>query len=150
MYDWLCEEEIDFEAMSEAITSLEGLYQNKEKLTQHIIQLEARLNNIKAGKKSFKSFFNFKTPNEELNAVESEKSNADKTLSDLEGVIKLATFNLENFIEFFKVEKLAAYYKNLKTFAEMQRSNSSKIDDVWQTVALDKNIEMLMNDEEAE
>jgi hypothetical protein len=150
MYDWLQEEEIDFEAMLEAIATLENLNQNKEKLIQHIAQLEMRINNLKAGKKSFKSFFNFKSPAEELTIVETEKITSDKTLGDMENVIKLAIFNMDNYIEYFKVEKLAGYYKNLNTFAELQKSNSYKINDIWETVAQDKNVKKLMNDEHSE
>jgi len=150
MYDWLQEEEIDFEAMLEAIASLENLWQNKERLMQHISQLEVKINNLKAGKKSFKSLFNFKSPAEELQIVEAEKGTSDKTLTDMENVIKLATFNIDNYIEYFKVEKLAGYYKNLNTFAELQKSNSDKINHVWDTVAHDKNVKKLMNEDHSE
>jgi hypothetical protein len=150
MYDWLQEEEIDFEAMLEAIASLENMWQNKERLMQHISQLEVKINNLKAGKKTFKSFFNFKSPAEELTIVEAEKATSDKTLADMENVIKLATFNMDNYIEYFKVEKLAGYYKNLNTFAEMQKSNSDKINHVWDSVAHDKNVKKLMNEDHSE
>jgi hypothetical protein len=146
MLDWLQEEEIDFEAMSEAISSLEKLNITKEKLAQNLSSLDAKLTSVKGGKKTFKSFFNIKTRDEEIKELETEKLNGDKTLSDMESVIKVVTFNMESYIEYFKVEKLAAYYKNLKEFAELQKSNSGRINDIWETVAQDKNIRLLMSE----
>jgi hypothetical protein len=66
-------------------------------------------------------------------------------LKYLEEVLKLANFNMENNIEFFKVEKLASYYMALKQMAEIQKGNSSKLFDFWATVAKDKNISKLTN-----
>ena len=146
MYDWLQEEEIDFEAMTEAISSLERLNISKEKLAQNLSSLDAKLTSIKGGKKTFKSFFNIKTQNEEIKELETEKLNSEKTLNDMQCVINVVTFNMESYIEYFKVEKLAAYYKNLKEFAELQKSNSERINDIWQTVSHDKNIKMLLGE----
>ena len=144
MYDWLMEEEIDIEAMIEAISSLQILYESQEKMTQKIFNLDTDLKSTKTGKKSLKSFFSFKTKSEEVTIIETEKVNMEKTLVDLDGVIKLATYNMDSYIEYFKVEKLAGYYQNLKVFAELQKSNSVKVNDLWQSVALDKNVKKLV------
>ena len=143
MYDWLMEEEIDIEAMIEAISSLQILYESQEKMTQKILNLDTDLKSTKTGKKSLKSFFSFKTKSEEVTIIETEKVNLEKTLVDLDGVVKLATYNMDSYIEYFKVEKLAGYYQNLKVFAELQKSNSVKVNDLWQSVALDKNVKKL-------
>jgi hypothetical protein len=145
MYDWLLEEEIDMEAMIEAITSLNGLYENQEKLNQKLISLDNSLKNLKSGKKNLKAFFTLKSSTEEATAVESEKRNVEKNLNDLSSVIKIATYNMDSYIEYFKVEKLAGYYKNLKSFAELQKTNSTRINDLWNCVGEDKNIQKLLN-----
>lgn len=145
MFDWLQEEEIDIEAMIEAITSLHTLFDTKEKLSQKIAALDANIKNLKSGKKSIKSFFSFKSPNEESSVMESEKLNSEKSLAELEMVCKLATYNMDSYIEYFKVEKLAGYYQNLKILSELQKTNSTKINDLWQTVGSDKNIQKLIS-----
>jgi hypothetical protein len=148
MYDWLMEEEIDIEAMIEAISSLQVLYESQEKMAQKILNLDTDLKGIKTGKKSLKSFFSFKTKSEEVTILETEKVNMEKTLVDLDGVVRLATYNMDSYIEYFKVEKLAGYYQNLKVFAELQKSNSVKVNDLWQSVALDKNVKKLVSKED--
>jgi len=58
----------------------------------------------------------------------------------------LATFNLDSYIDFFKVEKLAGYYQALNNLAEIQKKNANKISDLWCSVGEDKNIKNLIND----
>lgn len=143
MHDWLQEEEIDVEAMIEAIASLLNLYENSEKLSQKINSLETDLKALKSGRKSIKSMFSFKSKDEDLKIIEGEKMNIEKSLQDLEGVVKLATYNIDSYIEYFKVEKLAGYYHNLKLFADLQKANSSKINELWECVGQDKNVRAL-------
>lgn len=143
MHDWLQEEEIDVEAMIEAIASLLNLYENSEKLSQKINTLETDLKALKSGRKSIKSMFSFKSKDEDLKIIEGEKMNIEKSLQDLEGVVKLATYNIDSYIEYFKVEKLAGYYHNLKLFADLQKANSSKINELWECVGQDKNVRAL-------
>ena len=145
MLDWLQEEEIDIEAMIEAIASLQNLYDNFDKLSQRIINLDTEINNLKTGKKSIKSIFSFKSKNDELVGLENDKGNSEKNLADLDGVVKLATYNMESYIEYFKVEKLAGYYNNLKIFADLQKTNSSKINEMWKCVSQDKNVQKLVS-----
>ncbi len=145
MFDWLQEEEIDIEAMIEAIAGLQNLYESKDKLIAKLEKIGQEKKNLKEGRKSIKSFFSFKSKNEEMTEIEDLKTKSEKLLADLEGIIKLATYNMDSYIEYFKVEKLAGYYQNLKTFAELQKNNSLKINEVWQTVGLDKNVKKIIS-----
>lgn len=146
MYYWLQEEEIDVEALIEAIASLQGLYEISDKIKNKIISLDTDLANLKLGKKTLKSIFSFRSKDEDIHSIEKEKNTAEKNIKDLEEVIRIATYNMESFIDYFKVEKLAGYYNNLKQFAELQKSNSVKINDLWQAVANDKNIQKIMKE----
>jgi hypothetical protein len=147
MFDWLQEEEIDIEAMIEAIASLQNLYETYERLTQKISSLDTDLKGLRSGRKSIKSMFSFKSKEEDVKNIETEKLNSEKSLLDLEGVVKLATYNIDSYIEYFKVEKLAGYYHNLKLFAELQKTNSLKINELWECVSQDKNVKALDPDE---
>lgn len=59
---------------------------------------------------------------------------------------RLATYNLETYIDFFKVEKLAGYYQALNNLADIQKKNANKISDLWGSVGEDKNIRKLINE----
>lgn len=69
-----------------------------------------------------------------------------KNLKDMENLTKLSTYNMENYIEFFKVEKLAGYYNALNNLADIQKKNSDKISDLWMSVADDRNVKKLINE----
>lgn len=144
MNDWLQEEEIDIEAMIEAITSLNGLEETKDKLAQKISSISSDLIDLRAGKKTIKSFFSFKSKQEDFADLEQEKAYSEKCLADIEVIIKLASFNLDSYIDYFKVEKLAGYYRSLQYFSEITKTNAVKVNELWQTVSNDKNIAKLM------
>jgi hypothetical protein len=55
-------------------------------------------------------------------------------------ITKLITFKMESYINNFKEEKLSNYYKALNNFADLQNKNSTKINDLWTSVANDKNL----------
>jgi predicted nucleic acid-binding Zn-ribbon protein len=130
-----------------AINSLENLNEKRDKITHRISELNTNITNLIAGKsKSIKTFLKIKTKEEELSAMEKEKDTLERNRSDLNTIIKLATYNMENYIEFFKVEKLAGYYQSLTQVAEIQKNNSINITDFWGTVRNDKNIQKLMNE----
>lgn len=54
---------------------------------------------------------------------------------------------MDSYIEYFKVEKLAGYYQALKILAELQKLNSTRINEMWSSVSQDKNIEKLMKED---
>ena len=85
-----------------------------------------------------------KSADKEITISESEKLNTKKMHADLELIVKIAIYNMDSYIDYFKVEKLANYYKSLKTFSEIQASYSSATFDLWQTVGTDKNIQKLI------
>jgi len=143
--------------MNESITSLNILYENKEKLNQKFLSNEKDLNDLNSGKNSIKTMFGLKSKKSEFEKFSSNKANViylilnfkiklEKNLNDITMITRLATYNLENFIDFFKVEKLAGYYQALNNLADIQKKNSTKISDLWSSVGDDKNIKKLMNE----
>ncbi len=145
MNDWLLQEEVDIEAMIEAISSLNNLFETEKKMAQKLTALDSNLNNLKSGRKSFKNLFSLKSSTEEANSVSIEKSNIEKSHREINQIIKISVCNMESTIKLFRIEKLSNYYKNLKLFSELQKSNSAKIESLWDSVAEDKNIQKLMN-----
>ena len=66
LLDWVKEEEIDIEAMNEAIVSLNLLFENKEKINQKFLTNEKDLNDMNCGRKSFKTMFGIKSTKSEI------------------------------------------------------------------------------------
>ncbi len=58
----------------------------------------------------------------------------------------MATYNLDNYINSFKQEKLAGYYQALNNLADLQKKNSNNISELWACVGDDKNIKKFMNE----
>ena len=162
LLDWVKEEEIDIEAMNEAIVSLNLLFENKEKINQKFLTNEKDLNDMNCGRKSFKTMFGIKSTKSEIEKFKAIKETVinlnffyfkfifqlEKNLSEYEIITKLTTFNMESYINNFKGEKLAGYYKALNSFADLQNRNSIKINNLWTSVANDKNLKKEIEIEE--
>jgi hypothetical protein len=131
--------------MISSIHSLLGLYDQRDKINSRISDLDKDLRDIASGKTNIKSLFSFKSKKEDVNNIESTKSSLERNLADLEQIIKLATYNMESYMEYFMVEKLAGYYDSLRKLAYIQKSNSGCINDLWKSVSCYKNIEKLIN-----
>jgi hypothetical protein len=130
-----------------AIQSLQGLNDQRDKVVHRITDLNTQINNITTGKsRTLKTLLGLKTRQDEIASLEREKEQLEHNRNDLTCIIKLATFNMESYIEYFKVEKLAGYYQSLNQVAEIQKSNTENINSFWGTVRNDKNIQKLMNE----
>jgi hypothetical protein len=130
-----------------AIVSLQGLNDQRDKIIHRITDLNTQINNLTSGKsKTLKTFLGLKSKQDEIAVMEREKELLEANRNDLTTIIKLATFNMESYIEYFKVEKLAGYYQSLNQVAEIQKNNTENINDFWGTVRCDKNIQKLMNE----
>lgn len=75
LLDWVNEEEIDIEAMNEAIISLGGLFENKEKINNKFQANEKDLNDLNCGRKSFKTIFGIKSVKSEIEKFKGIKAN---------------------------------------------------------------------------
>lgn len=133
LYNWLKEEEVDIEAMIEAISSINALLEMQGKLSKKIANREANIKYLKAGG-GFLGLLNIiglKTSKSEIKKFESEKVMFEKSYAYLSNVITLTIYHMDCQIETFKTEKLATYYSNLKLFSQLNMTNSNKITDLW-------------------
>jgi hypothetical protein len=126
--------------MTSSIHSLLSLYEQKDKLSNRINELEKERRDIVSGKTNIKSLFSFKSKKDDMSNIDSTKVALEKNYADLEQIIKLATHNMESYIEYFKIEKLAGYYNSLNKLAKIQKSNSESINGLWTSVSMDANI----------
>ena len=138
--------------MNEAINSLNHLYDLKDKTYQKFKSNEKDLNDMNSGKKNFKTMLGIKSKKAEIEKFSQNKYNViffiiiklEKSMGELELLTKIATYNLEDYLNFFKVEKLAGYYQSLNSLADIQKNNSNKINDLWNCVSNDKNIQKIL------
>jgi len=72
--DWVNEEEIEVEAIIEAIKSILDIIEKKRKLIDNKESLEKDIAKLQEGKSTIKSLLNFKSKKEDLIERENEKS----------------------------------------------------------------------------
>lgn len=138
LYEWLEEEEIEIEAMLEALVGFDNMVATYEKLTQKSDTIDQDLKNIQFGQKGFASFF--KNKEKAQAELEASKKKTEEDIGTLHNIIKLAAFNMECFLEYFKNDKLSDYYKHLKVFSTLQKQNDLVLNELLDTVAKDKNM----------
>ena len=66
--------------------------------------------------------------------MEKEKINTEANIQSYEDIIKMASFNMEWYIERFKKEKSYEYFRHLKIFAKTQKTNTAVLDNLWKNV----------------
>ena len=135
LYVDLSEEIQDSEAMIEALNGLVNLQDTYDKLTKQYGNLCSQISGMEAGKTNFMSMFKmFKGREQSLQSLTDEKDKLEKDRHDLEQVIKIATFNLENEIINFKSRSLDSYYKELNDLQERFEKNNKLANAVWENV----------------
>ena len=61
-------------------------------------------------------------------------------MENLTQIIKIATFNMENEMNGFKVKSLEVYYDELDKLESAYNANNKLYDELWDTVLRDQNI----------
>jgi hypothetical protein len=112
LYDAITEDYLNTEAMIGALESLKDLQDTYSKLIKHVSN----------------------------NKNKEKENNKEKNANDLGEIIKIATFNMQNTIDNFKVVSLDNYYAELTRIDADTEKNSKIFDDLWETVVKDKNI----------
>ena len=138
LYDAITEDYLNIEAMKEALETLKDLQDTYNKLNKNFTNTNLHLSELQSGKSSVKTIF--KNKEKEINKLSTAKENKEKDINDLGQIIKIATFNMQNTIENFKVISLDNYYAELSRLEGDTEKNATIFDDLWETVVKDKNI----------
>lgn len=138
LYEWLEEEEIEIEAMLEALSSFDGLLSSFDKLSEKSDSLDQDIKSIQFGQKGFKNMFRNKET--ALAEKEASKKKTEEEIEILHSIIRYSAFNMECYLEYFKNDKLNDYYRHLKIFATLQKQNDQVLNNLWETVSKDKNM----------
>lgn len=145
MYEWILNEELDVDALIEAINSLNGLFERKEKLIEKKRNIEKSISDLQGGKTNLKAMLTFKSQKQELINQENQKCSSELEEKSLESIIQICCGHMLGKIDEFKKEKLHNYYVNLKKCADIQRENTSILSNLWTSVEEDKNINKLLD-----
>lgn len=140
IFEWFEQEEIEFEAMIEALNSFFSLYDSYTKSSERVDSLANDIKAFQFGQSNFKSIFTLKKKEDNLANLEEMKNKAEEEKGILLMISKLAAFNMECYQEYFKSDKMKEYYKQLKKFANLQKQNDHVLKDLWETVIKDKNV----------
>lgn len=124
LYDWIQDEEVEIEAMIEAIKSYNDLFIKKENLISKKMNVEEVIRDLLSGKKNIKTMFSFKSSAEDLIEQENLKKSLENDIVSIEKLIKIASFAMEESIIWFKNEKLKGYYDVLLRFNNIQSENN--------------------------
>jgi len=138
LYGAITEDYLNIEAMKEALETLKDLQDTYNKLNKNFNNTNIQLNELQAGKSSVKTIF--KNKEKEISKLSSEKETKEKDINDLQQIIKIATYNMQNTIENFKTVSLDNYYAELSRIDGDTEKNATIFDDLWDTVVKDKNI----------
>ena len=138
LYGAITEDYLNIEAMKEALETLKDLQDIYNKLNKNFNNTNIQLNELQSGKSSVKTIF--KNKEKEISKLSSEKETKEKDINDLQQIIKIATYNMQNTIENFKTVSLDNYYAELSRIDGDTEKNATIFDDLWDTVVKDKNI----------
>lgn len=130
MKEWLEEEELDIEAMSEALLSLDELIKKFESCCDKDEKVNKDIQMIQFGRSRVKQLF---TRSE--NGLEEKKKNNEKDIAILYQIIKLASFQMECYLATYKTDKIQEYYKTLKAFLTDSHHNLDENKKLWDTIS---------------
>jgi len=123
LYGWIEAEELELEAISEAILSFINLFSIKDSLNINLVNVTNDISTLVFNKFSFKFLFSFKNRKELKNALEVERLRLTNEISSLETIIKYAAHSLSSYIEKIKPIKHKEYLKAIRTCAIINKNN---------------------------
>jgi len=124
--------------MVEALEGLKYLQDSYNKLIRNLSNLNIELSELQAGKSSVKTIF--KNKEKEITKLTNDKENLEKNVDNLQNIIQIATFVMQNEIKNFKINQLDNYYAELSRIESDLENNAKISDDLWESVIKDKNI----------
>ena len=133
MKEWLEEEELDIEAMSEALLSLFDLIKKFEGCCDKDEEVSKNIQMIQFGHKRVKQLLFGRSEN----GLEEKKKIHEKDIAILYQIIKLASFQMECYLSTFKQDKIKEYYQTLKTFITDSHKNLEDNNKLWNNISLE-------------
>lgn len=146
IYDSITEDCLEAEAIIEALTGIMNLHDTLEKTKKAFASASTQLSELQSGKNTIKSVFSFKSREVDINLLTTEKEKLEKNIADLDQVIKIVTFKMNQDIESFKEIGLKAYYDELAKLQASYSKNKDIMNELWTIVIQDKNIQTLKID----
>ncbi len=137
---WLEDDILDFEAMVGTLESLFNLHETYEKFCQNLEKIENDLKSIESGFTTIKLILSLKSRETDLKELNENKNITIENKNNIEQIIKISSYNLEKYLEKFKIKKLKRYNKHLTMFSEEQKKNNDTLNDLWECVSKDKNL----------
>jgi hypothetical protein len=137
---WLEDDILDFEAMVGTLESLFNLHETYEKYCQNLEKIENDLKSIESGFTTIKLILSLKSRETDLKELNENKNITIENKNNIEQIIKISSYNLEKYLEKFKIKKLKRYNKHLTMFSEEQKKNNDTLNDLWECVSKDKNL----------
>ena len=138
LFSDITDDYINLEAMVEALEGLKYLQDSYNKLIRNLSNLNIELSELQAGKSSVKTIF--KNKEKEITKLTNDKENLEKNVDNLQNIIQIATFVMQNEIKNFKINQLDNYYAELSRIESDLENNAKISDDLWESVIKDKNI----------
>ena len=138
LFSAITDDYINLEAMVEALEGLKYLQDSYNKLIRNLSNLNIELSELQAGKSSVKTIF--KNKEKEITKLTNDKENLEKNVDNLQNIIQIATFVMQNEIKNFKINQLDNYYAELSRIESDLENNAKISDDLWESVIKDKNI----------
>ena len=130
VYNWLYDEEKDIQAMIEAINGINILEMNYNKLKQKDESIENDIKKLESGQQGFIKNI-FKKKEESLSELNQEKNKNTNSIKNLNEIIKIVTYEMENKISEFKIEKTNNYVKMIKEFANNKIQSNKKLNELF-------------------
>ena len=130
VYNWLYDEEKDVQAMIEAINGINTLEMNYNKLKQKDESIENDIKKLESGQQGFIKNI-FKKKEESLSELNQEKNKNTNSIKNLNEIIKIVTYEMENKISEFKIEKINNYVKMIKEFANNKIQSNKKLNELF-------------------
>lgn len=130
VYNWLYDEEKDVQAMIEAINGINTLEMNYNKLKQKDESIENDIKKLESGQQGFIKNI-FKKKEESLSELNQEKNKNTNSIKNLNEIIKIVTYEMENKISEFKIEKTNNYVKMIKEFANNKIQSNKKLNELF-------------------
>ena len=138
LFSAITDDYINLEAMVEALEGLKYLQDSYNKLIRNLSNLNIELSELQAGKSSVKTIF--KNKEKEITKLTNDKENLEKNVDNLQNIIQIATFVMQNEIKNFKINQLDNYYAELSRIESDLENNAKISDDLWESIIKDINI----------